>query len=62
MPKTITAIFKGGQTKIETSGFEGETCKEATARLQARLGITDDDDPTPEMFAGANEGASAEQH
>ena len=40
-----------GETKLETRGFSGASCKDATKRIERDLGIVSSDTPTPEAFA-----------
>ncbi len=47
--KTIRVRVKDGKFKVETSGYVGEACLEATARLEARIGKVSTDEPTAEM-------------
>lgn len=44
--KIIRIAFKGGKVKIETSGFGGESCREATAPYEKRLGVKTSDELT----------------
>ena len=46
----IRVEIKKGKVKIETSGFSGTACVEATKRLSQRLGKTLSDESKPEMF------------
>jgi len=47
--KTITiTISPEGETTIETKGFTGTACKDATAALEKALGIKTKDAPTKE--------------
>lgn len=49
--KTVTVtINKQGQPRVETQGFTGSECQQATAGLQSALGFTTDDQPTSEMY------------
>lgn len=49
MPQTITVTIKNGKATVETQGFVGETCKDATRDLERAMGMTTADVPTPEM-------------
>ena len=49
--KTIRVIIKAGDTRIETSGFSGTSCQDATRSLEAALGKTVTDTPTEEAYA-----------
>jgi len=47
--KTITiTITPDGETTIETKGFTGTACKDATAALEKALGMKTKDAPTKE--------------
>lgn len=56
MTKTIQIVVdpKGG-TKIETSGFTGSSCQDATRALEQALGAKTDEQLTGEFYAAANE-------
>ncbi len=51
MPREITVTIADGKAKVQTEGFVGRECMDATAALQKALGVTESDDPTPEMTA-----------
>jgi hypothetical protein len=54
--KTIEVVISPtGETKLQTSGFTGGSCREASAFLEAALGAKQSDQPTSEAFAPANE-------
>ena len=55
--KTVKITISKGQTKIETSGFSGSACQDATKKLEAALGQTLTDTPTEEMY---NENSSTQ--
>ena len=45
--KTITILIdKTGQVSMQTHGYEGQTCKDATKALERALGIVLSDRPT----------------
>jgi hypothetical protein len=46
-------IAPDGATTIQTHGFAGRSCLEATRRLEATLGRTTSDRLTPEFYATA---------
>jgi hypothetical protein len=55
MPRTIEIVVDTkGATVIETKGFEGGSCKDATRRLQAALGATTDDKNTADFYKVEN--------
>lgn len=52
--KEITVdIDANGNTKVTTKGFEGAECLQATAALEAALGVKTSLQPTPEMHKKA---------
>ena len=54
--KTIELVVSpSGETKLETKGFAGDACREASAFLEAALGAKQSDQPTAEAFAAASE-------
>ncbi len=44
-----------GETRLETKGFTGDSCREASAFLEATLGAKESDHPTAEAFAASSE-------
>jgi hypothetical protein len=56
MSKTIQIIVSPtGETKIETTGFSGGACKDATRELERALGAVTDDQLTGEYYTETNE-------
>jgi hypothetical protein len=54
MAKTITVtINEDGSSTVATKGFAGASCLSETARLEAALGATTANQPTPEMHQTA---------
>ena len=52
MTKTIEIIVSPtGQTKIETKGFSGSACRDASRFLEEALGIKTEDLPTAELYS-----------
>lgn len=49
MQKTITVTIEDGKSLIETKGFSGKACKDATADLEKAMGIKTSDRNTPEF-------------
>jgi len=48
--KTISVLIDtDGNVEVETTGFAGAECKQATADLERALGKTTDDRVTPEF-------------
>ena len=42
-----------GQSVIQTKGFSGSTCRDATRELEKALGAIQSDQPTAEMYQSA---------
>lgn len=56
MTKTIQIIVSPtGETKIETSGFTGSSCQDATRELEKALGAKLDEQLTGEYYATTND-------
>lgn len=53
MKEVIITIDANGETKIETRGFRGRECQEATADLERALGLKTGEQVLPEMFQAA---------
>jgi hypothetical protein len=54
--RTIEIIVSPqGQMSIQTHGFSGTACREATGKLEKALGAVVSDQPTAEMYASAPE-------
>ena len=45
----ITVDPQGG-TRVETKGFTGPSCRDATRLLERALGVVESDTPTAEMY------------
>jgi hypothetical protein len=59
MPRiTELIVTKDGQTTIQTKGYSGATCIDASKWLEQALGITTDDRKTAEFY----ETLSTDQH
>jgi hypothetical protein len=54
MPEIVIDFFPNGTAKIETFGYTGSSCKEATDFLQS-LGPVTDEELKPEYFEDAEE-------
>jgi hypothetical protein len=39
-----------GQTTVQTKGFAGSSCRQATKALETALGIVEADQPTAQMY------------
>jgi len=49
--KTIEVIISPtGETSVQTKGFTGSTCREASKALERALGVAQSDTPTGEMY------------
>jgi len=56
MSKTIQiTVSPKGETKIETSGFSGSSCQDATRELEKALGVVADEQLTGEFYAETQE-------
>lgn len=56
MSKTIQiTISPKGETKIETQGFTGSSCQDATRALETALGSKTSDTMTSEYYTASNE-------
>ena len=50
--KTIEIIVdQRGETRLETRGFQGSTCQDATRLLEKALGTVASDKPTAEFYS-----------
>lgn len=50
MRQIIVTVPLKGPVVIETKGFTGNACMQATERLKSALGVTISETPTEEMF------------
>lgn len=48
-------VLPDGQTQLETKGFPGESCREASRFLEAALGNTMSETVTSEFHEGASQ-------
>lgn len=56
MTKTIEiTISPQGETRIETKGFTGESCREATKTLEQALGLRQGEQLTAEFHCAASQ-------
>ncbi|TXI84783.1 MAG: DUF2997 domain-containing protein [Cupriavidus sp.] len=54
MTQTISVeISSSGKVTVQTQGFAGASCQQATAALEKALGTVTRDDKTPEFHQGA---------
>jgi hypothetical protein len=62
MNKLIQIIIDAtGQIRIETQGFAGSFCREASKRLEEALGIVESDKPTSELYQQATSQEATQQ-
>ena len=62
MSKTIeVTVSPKGETTIQTKGFSGEACREATRKLEAALGVRGREQLTNEFHAIATAPQAARQ-
>jgi hypothetical protein len=51
MPRSITVtVSPTGETRIETTGFTGAECQQATRRLEAALGVREHEQLTSAFY------------
>jgi hypothetical protein len=54
-PKTIEIIVSPtGQTRLETKGFSGTSCRDASRAFEAALGLSQGEQLTAEFHRAAN--------
>ena len=54
MPKEIiVTVSASGEITVETKGYKGASCKDATAALEKSLGVVREDKKKPEYFQAA---------
>lgn len=59
MTQTIEiTIYPTGETKIETKGFEGSSCRDASQLLETALGAKLEERLTPEFYQDATQSQS----
>lgn len=49
----IVIIAPDGSTKVETKGFQGSSCKDASAFIEKALGVKESETLKPEYHQGA---------
>ena len=60
--KTIEVIISPkGETKIETRGFAGSSCRQASQFLEQALGVKVSEVPTAEFYQAQPQGQTIEQ-
>lgn len=51
MNKTIEiTVSPSGETTVQTKGFTGPSCRDASRFVEQALGVVQSDKPTPEMY------------
>lgn len=50
----IIVVSPDGTTKVETKGFQGSTCKDATKALEQALGTVESETLKPEYHQGGS--------
>jgi len=59
--KTIHLIIDPqGQVRLETKGFTGASCREASKAIEQALGLAESDRPTSELYQQAASQESAQ--
>lgn len=59
--KTIKVTFKSGESTVETSGYSGGECEQATAALERALGKTTTNTRTREYHSASTVGQKVSQ-
>jgi hypothetical protein len=60
MPRILITISPTGETIVETSGYRGKGCVEATKQLEKALGIVSSDRKTSEFHQAESVKQSAQ--
>lgn len=61
-PRTIEiTVSSTGQTKLETRGFAGPACRDASRQLEQALGMVTSDQPTAEMHQSEHQPQQVDQ-
>ena len=55
MKRIELVVSPSGETTLETKGFAGDGCKEASRFLEDALGAKHSDQPTAEAFSAADQ-------
>ena len=62
MTRTIEVIISPqGETKLETKGFAGSSCQQASQSLEQALGIKVSEKPTAEFYQTQPQGQTIQQ-
>ena len=62
MMQTITLTFHEGSSTVETTGFKGASCKDATRAIEAALGQVTQVQKKPEFHAVGAVKQAAQTH
>jgi len=54
-------ITQTGETRVETKGFTGSDCQQATKALESALGLTSHEQLTGEFYLGVNQQSQTER-
>jgi hypothetical protein len=54
MKQVIITVSPKGEVKVQTAGFSGTSCQQATAEFERALGKTTSDAPTEEAYVEQN--------
>lgn len=55
MPVIEITVNRNGETRIETHGFAGATCQQATRSLEMALGLAQTEQLTAEFYQSASQ-------
>jgi len=61
MKKIEVIVTPTGETTVQTSGYKGKSCQDATKQLEQALGVVTDDKKLPEFYASEGVGQQARQ-
>ena len=62
MSQTIEILVNPkGEVTVQTKGFAGSSCRQASQALERAMGVAQSDTPTAEMYQSAGIGQSAQQ-
>ena len=63
MHKTIEIVVDPtGAARLQTKGFAGASCRDASRLLEQALGTVESDTPTAEMYQAATQAEAVRQH
>ena len=55
MKRIIIEVDMTGKVSVETHGYAGHGCKDATKEIEVALGLKESDQNTPEAYTAKNE-------